>query len=206
MITGRNEVPGRTWETRSQVVAAERGREFTFEVNNGWVRWSYTFAPVDGGTELTETWNFLPRGIAGFHERYGDDAENQIEIRSNRGKPGHPRDPRRDQESRRVRLTGPDRPDRPGPWPGRSVLAHARPSVDEGAGEVREVMAGGVGDVAQRPLPGEYGQSVHHGPDGVFDAVAALPAEHAGVDQFVERGAQVPQRGASWPVPPSAAP
>ena len=41
-FTGRNEVPGRVWETRSQVVTAEPGREFTFEVNNGWVRWSYT--------------------------------------------------------------------------------------------------------------------------------------------------------------------
>lgn len=30
--TGRNEVPGRTWETRSQVVAAEPGREFAFVV------------------------------------------------------------------------------------------------------------------------------------------------------------------------------
>ena len=77
-FTGRNEVPGRVWETRSQVVTAERGREFTFEVNNGWVRWNYTFAPVDGGTELTESWHFLPTGIAGFQQKYGDDAENQI--------------------------------------------------------------------------------------------------------------------------------
>ena len=89
-FTGRNEVPGRTWETRSQVVAAERGREFTFEVNHGWVRWSYTLAPVDGGTELTETWNFLPRGIAGFHERYGDDAENQIANRTDAAHQGIP--------------------------------------------------------------------------------------------------------------------
>ena len=34
--------------------------------------------PGSGGTELTETWNFLPTGIAGFHQKYGDDAENQI--------------------------------------------------------------------------------------------------------------------------------
>jgi polyketide cyclase/dehydrase/lipid transport protein len=81
-FTGRNEVPGRIWETRSQVVTAERGREFTFEVNTGQVRWSYTFAPVGGGAELTESWDFLPAGIAGFHQRYGGDAENQIGIRS----------------------------------------------------------------------------------------------------------------------------
>jgi hypothetical protein len=77
-FTGRNEVPGRAWETRSQVVAADRGREFTFAVGGAWVRWSYTFTPVDEGTRLTESWEFLPAGIARFHERYGDDAEAQI--------------------------------------------------------------------------------------------------------------------------------
>jgi Polyketide cyclase / dehydrase and lipid transport len=77
-FTGRNEVPGRTWETRSQVVAADRGREFAFLVGGAWVRWGYTFAPVPEGTELTESWEFLPAGIARFHERYGDDAEAQI--------------------------------------------------------------------------------------------------------------------------------
>jgi Polyketide cyclase / dehydrase and lipid transport len=81
-FTGRNETRERTWETRSQVVTAERGREFAWEVNNGFVRWSYTFAPVDGGTELTESWDFLAAGIAGFHDKYGDEAEAQIEARS----------------------------------------------------------------------------------------------------------------------------
>ncbi len=81
-FTGRNEVPGRIWETRSQVITADLGREFAFEVNNGWVRWTYTFAWVDGGTELTESWKFLPAGIAGFHQRYGDDAQHQIDNRS----------------------------------------------------------------------------------------------------------------------------
>ena len=89
-FTGRNEVPGRVWETRSQVVTAERGREFTFEVNNGWVRWSYRFAPVDGGTELTESWHFLPIGVAGFQQKYGDDAENQIGNRSAAARRGIP--------------------------------------------------------------------------------------------------------------------
>jgi len=32
-FTGRNELPERTWETRSEVVAADRGREFAFIVN-----------------------------------------------------------------------------------------------------------------------------------------------------------------------------
>ncbi|MGZ6807635.1 MAG: SRPBCC family protein, partial [Mycobacteriaceae bacterium] len=38
-FTGRNEVPARTWETRSEVVAAERGREFAFVVGGSLVRW-----------------------------------------------------------------------------------------------------------------------------------------------------------------------
>jgi hypothetical protein len=62
-FTGRNELPQRIWETRSQVVAADRGREFAFVVGGSWVRWGYTFAPADGGTQLTESWEFLPDGI-----------------------------------------------------------------------------------------------------------------------------------------------
>lgn len=82
-FTGRNETPARTWETRSQVVAAEPGREFAWEVNNGWVRWGYTLEPDSAepgavSTRLTESWAFLPKGLAGFRERYGDAADEQI--------------------------------------------------------------------------------------------------------------------------------
>jgi hypothetical protein len=49
-FTGRNELPERTWETRSQVVTADRGREFAFVVGGSRVRWAYTFTPADGGT------------------------------------------------------------------------------------------------------------------------------------------------------------
>src|SRR5450759_3256970 len=52
-LTGRNEVPGRTWETRSEVVAAERGREFVFVVGGSSVRWGFAFAAAEGGTTLT---------------------------------------------------------------------------------------------------------------------------------------------------------
>jgi hypothetical protein len=89
-FTGRNELPERTWETRSKVVAAEAGREFAFAVRGSWARWGYTFTPADGGTELTESWEFLPDGIAGFHERYGDDAEAQIAIRADQARRGIP--------------------------------------------------------------------------------------------------------------------
>ena len=63
------------------MVAADPGREFVWEVNNGWVRWGYTFEPEDGGTRLTESWEFLPAGIAGFRERFGAQADAQIDSR-----------------------------------------------------------------------------------------------------------------------------
>ena len=34
---------------------------------------------------------------------------------------------------------------------------------------------------------------MHRGPDGVLDAVTAPPVEHPGVNQFVERGAELAQ-------------
>lgn len=87
---GRNELPERTWETRSEVVAADRGREFAF-VNSGMIaRWGYTFAPVDGGTELTESWEFLPGGISLFREHFGDDADAQIADRLEAARTGIP--------------------------------------------------------------------------------------------------------------------
>jgi hypothetical protein len=89
-FTGRNELPERTWETRSKVVAADRGREFAFAVRGSWAYWGYTFRPVEAGTELTESWEFLPDGIAGFHERYGDDADAQIAIRAEAARRGIP--------------------------------------------------------------------------------------------------------------------
>jgi hypothetical protein len=89
-FTGRNELPERVWETRSQVVAAERGREFAFLVGGAWVRWGYSFAPVDAGTRITESWEFLPAGIARFKQRYGGDAETQIAERTEAARNGIP--------------------------------------------------------------------------------------------------------------------
>lgn len=81
-FTGRNVLPERTWETRSQVVAAEPGREFAWEVNNGWVRWGFTVEPDGTGSRLTQHWRFLPKGLEGFRERFGADADAQIAQRS----------------------------------------------------------------------------------------------------------------------------
>ena len=87
---GRNELPERTWETRSEIVAAERGREFAFVVNGTIARWGYTFEPVDGGTQLTESWEFLPSGQEMFRARFGDDADAQIANRAELARPGIP--------------------------------------------------------------------------------------------------------------------
>jgi hypothetical protein len=89
-FTGRNELPHRTWDTRSQVVAAERGREFTWVVGDGFVRWSYILTPEDTGTILSETWEFLPGGIALFEEKYGDGAHVQITDRTREALDGIP--------------------------------------------------------------------------------------------------------------------
>ncbi|SOD71877.1 polyketide cyclase/dehydrase/lipid transport protein [Jatrophihabitans sp. GAS493] len=91
---GRNVTPERTWETRSEVVAAERGREFAFEVTTSRVRWGYTFRALgdgpDAGTELTERWDFPGSAFAFFQERYGDQAQAQIEERTRAAHEGIP--------------------------------------------------------------------------------------------------------------------
>ena len=89
-FTGRNQTPERTWETRSLVVAAERGREFAFVVGGTFARWGYTFAATAEGTLVTESWQFLPAGVAMFHERYGEDAPAQIADRTDAARQGIP--------------------------------------------------------------------------------------------------------------------
>jgi polyketide cyclase/dehydrase/lipid transport protein len=87
---GRNELPERTWETRSEVVAADPGREFAFVVLGMIARWGYSFEPVEGGTRLTESWEFLPSGLEFFEEKFGDDAPAQIADRVEKAKTGIP--------------------------------------------------------------------------------------------------------------------
>ena len=45
-FTGRNVTPERTWETRSQVAVADRGREFARLVGGSRARWGYTLAAI----------------------------------------------------------------------------------------------------------------------------------------------------------------
>jgi len=89
-FTGRNEVPGRTWETRSQVVAAERGQEFAWLVGGKLVRWGFLVEQVAGGTRLTETWEFTPAGQQFFRERYGDQADTHMDDRTRAAHEGIP--------------------------------------------------------------------------------------------------------------------
>jgi hypothetical protein len=89
-FTGRNELPERTWETRSEVVVADRGKEFAFIVGGSFVRWGYTFVPVDHGTQVTESWAFLPAGIAMFKEKYGAAADDEIAARTKTAREGIP--------------------------------------------------------------------------------------------------------------------
>jgi hypothetical protein len=89
-FTGRNATADRTWETRSEVVVAERGREFAFIVGGSYVRWGYTFTVVGEGTRVTESWDFLPEGIAMFEEKFGADAPTQISDRTKAAHDGIP--------------------------------------------------------------------------------------------------------------------
>ncbi|UKA68566.1 SRPBCC family protein [Arthrobacter sp. FW306-05-C] len=90
-FTGRNELPHRTWETRSQVVAAERGREFAWVVGGSYVRWGFTLTPAGTRTILTESWHFLPAGIAMFEEKFGDRASAEIADRTQQALDGIPK-------------------------------------------------------------------------------------------------------------------
>ncbi|GAA4657712.1 SRPBCC family protein [Arthrobacter cryoconiti] len=90
-FTGHNELPDRSWETRSQVVAAERGLEFAWVVGGSFVRWGYTLSPADTGTILSESWEFLPGGIAMFDEKYGEEAGAQIADRTKQALAGIPK-------------------------------------------------------------------------------------------------------------------
>jgi hypothetical protein len=90
-FTGHNELPDRTWETRSRIEVADRGREFAWLVGGRYARWGFTFAPDGAATRLTERWDFLPDGITMFGEKYGDRAATEIEDRTRQAQDGIPR-------------------------------------------------------------------------------------------------------------------
>jgi Polyketide cyclase / dehydrase and lipid transport len=87
-FVGRNEADGRVWETESQVVRAEPGREFAWLVGGEFTRWGYLLEPLaDGHTRLTESWDFLPAGRVRFHALYPD-ADRRIDERDRQAAEG----------------------------------------------------------------------------------------------------------------------
>lgn len=61
-FTGTNVVPDRQWQTRSEVIAAEPGKEFAWIVggkDEGTTHWRYTFTPKKSGTDIEESWHLL---------------------------------------------------------------------------------------------------------------------------------------------------
>ncbi|MFK4086413.1 SRPBCC family protein [Kribbella sp. NPDC020789] len=58
-FVGRNRVGSARWMTQGRVLAADPGREFTFEIFFGPVQvalWSYEFTPTADGCEVAESW------------------------------------------------------------------------------------------------------------------------------------------------------
>ncbi|PZU40391.1 MAG: polyketide cyclase [Arsenicicoccus sp.] len=90
-FTGDNETPARRWSTTSTVVAAEPGEEFAWEVGRGFVRWGYLLSEREGGTQVTQTWEFTEAGQEFFHKQYGDDAQAQMDQRTTSARDDMPR-------------------------------------------------------------------------------------------------------------------
>ena len=72
-FTGHNSRPGRDWDTRSEVVAADPGHEFAWAVNGGAVRWGFEMRHAEGGTRLTQRWQLRPAGRELIRERFGEE-------------------------------------------------------------------------------------------------------------------------------------
>ncbi|MBF4163175.1 SRPBCC family protein [Nocardioides acrostichi] len=89
-FTGHNATPEREWTTTSTVVRADRPHEFAWEVAGGVTRWTFSTAAAGEGTTLTHTWEFLEVGREVFGQRFGDDAEAQIEDRTRAAHAGIP--------------------------------------------------------------------------------------------------------------------
>lgn len=87
---GRQETAERTWETRSRVEEADRGRAFAWSVNDRKVLWRYDLEPVEGGTRLTESWEFTDAGQQFMADKYGPDAEREIRTRQEAARSGVP--------------------------------------------------------------------------------------------------------------------
>lgn len=79
-FTGHNRTPEREWTTTSEVVVADPGREFAWQVTTSGTRWGFRTAPVnrrDDATVVTEYTVFTEQGEEYFVQKYGEDAGEQ---------------------------------------------------------------------------------------------------------------------------------
>jgi uncharacterized protein YndB with AHSA1/START domain len=91
---GHNRNGSRSWSTHGEVVVADPGREFAFEVRSVFnlpvARWGYRFEATDGGTTVTEstvdrrswlmrTAGRLATGVADRTERNRETMEKTLE-------------------------------------------------------------------------------------------------------------------------------
>lgn len=90
-FTGHNRTPEREWQTTSEVVAADPGKHFAWEVVPARVRWGYTVSPDEQGTVLTQYTVFGEEAEKFFGKRFGDDADRQIGIRHDAAASGIPK-------------------------------------------------------------------------------------------------------------------
>lgn len=87
---GRQETAERTWETRSTVEEADRPRAFAWSVNERRVLWRYDLEAVEGGTRLTESWEFPDAGQQFLADKHGADAQREISTRQEAARSGIP--------------------------------------------------------------------------------------------------------------------
>jgi hypothetical protein len=89
LFLGTNRAGDREWQRRIRVATADAPREFAWEnlgdpaaaTGDGpaAARWGYTFTPVDGGTQVEESWRLLddPR-----LEAVGEEQLRQLQVRN----------------------------------------------------------------------------------------------------------------------------
>jgi Polyketide cyclase / dehydrase and lipid transport len=76
------------WEDGA--VAAERGQQLAWVIDVSTVRWTYAFEPAEGGTLVTESWEFPPSAFDKLHELFGDKADERIAYRTETAHKGIP--------------------------------------------------------------------------------------------------------------------
>lgn len=78
---GRNVTATRVWETRCTVTGWDRPNHFTWIVGDGVVNWGFHIDAHDEGTKLTETWEVTDFGFEFFRNKYGENAEAELDDR-----------------------------------------------------------------------------------------------------------------------------